>query len=190
MFRQHAGMWQQLPNALSLARILAVLPLAWCLQQGRFLPAAALFVAAALTDALDGYLARRFGWQSAIGGVLDPLADKLLMLASGILLYRLELLPGWLLLLMLGRDLVIVTGAAIYHRWFEPFRAEPSLLSKGATALQALLLLALMLQGAGYISAHWLQPLLLLTVTALIGSGLGYVIGYTRKAIHLRRSRP
>lgn len=183
-------MWRHLPNLLSIGRMVAVGPLAWWLLHENYLPALMLFVLAALSDLADGYLARRYGWQSELGGILDPLADKLLLLACGLLLFANGLLPGWMLALMLLRDALIVGGALVYHYRFERFQARPSRLSKFATMLQALLLVALMLHGEGLLQAQLLTVLLVMTAAALLASGAGYVIGYTRRAIELRRQGP
>lgn len=182
-------MLKHLPNALTIGRMLAVAPIGWWLAEDDYTPAAALFLLAAISDGIDGMLARAYGWQSRLGGVLDPIADKLLMLVCASLLWWKELLPLWLFALMLGRDVLIVSGALVYHRYFEPFQAQPSLLGKITTALQALLLLVLMLDQAGWINAGIRAPLIGATAIALVGSAISYVSSYTRKAISLRRRR-
>lgn len=125
-----------IPNLLTVGRILTVPPLVWLLLNGQYQWALALAVAAGGTDLLDGWLARRFGWQSRFGGLADPLADKFLLVASYITLAWLTYLPWWLVALVLLRDLVIVIGGVIYHFVFENVKAEPTRLSKFNTACQ------------------------------------------------------
>lgn len=129
-----------IPNLLTVARILAVPPLIWLLLSGRYEWALALAVAAGASDLLDGWLARRFGWQSRFGGFADPLADKFLLVASYLTLAWLSYLPWWLVVLVLLRDLVIVIGGVVYHVVFEKVKAEPTRLSKFNTACQVALM--------------------------------------------------
>jgi cardiolipin synthase len=182
--------FRHIPNALTIGRMLAVVPIGWWLHDEDYAPATVLFLIAALTDALDGLLARACGWQSRLGGVLDPIADKLLMLISAAMLCWNGLLPVWLLLLMLTRDLLIVTGALVHHRWFEPFQPQPSVLGKLCTAFQILLLVAVMLERIEWFHADWIPPLLLTTAVVLCASGVDYVYRYTRSALSQRSRRP
>lgn len=138
-----------LPNLLTVARILAVPPLVWLLLAGQYSWALALAIAAGASDLVDGWLARRFGWQSRFGGLADPLADKVLMLASYLTLAWLSELPWWLVWLILARDLVIVVGGYVYHVRFERVTAEPTQLSRFNTFCQVLLLLSVLAQLAG-----------------------------------------
>jgi cardiolipin synthase (CMP-forming) len=180
--------FRHIPNALSIGRMLAVIPIGFWLHDEDYLPATVLFLAAALTDALDGALARAYNWQSRLGGVLDPIADKLLMLVSAVLLCWNGLLPLWLLLLMLVRDVLIVVGALVHHHWFEPFQPQPSVLGKLCTAFQFLLLAALMLQQIAGLGPSLITPLLYATALVLCASGIDYVYRYTCSAFS-RRSR-
>ncbi|PWG73519.1 CDP-alcohol phosphatidyltransferase, partial [Enterococcus hirae] len=76
-----------------------------------------LFVVAAATDGLDGFLARFFGWKSRLGAILAPLADKLLMVSTYLVLSITGVFPLWLFMLVLGRDVVIVVGGLLFHRF-------------------------------------------------------------------------
>lgn len=133
-------MLRALPNALTVARIVLVAPLAWLLLEGQAMTALWLALALGLSDWLDGALARRFGWQSRLGGILDPLADKLLLLTIYSVLVWLDRLPVWLLALAVLRDVVIVAGAVAWHFLVERFRAEPTRLSKFNTLAQVVLM--------------------------------------------------
>ena len=116
---------EQIPNAISVARIILVGPTAWLLVNERYGAAFVLFLVAGASDALDGQLAKRFGWQTPLGGLLDPIADKLLLVVSFLCLGWLGELPAWLVGLVILRDLVIVSGATAYHFRVGPFEAEP-----------------------------------------------------------------
>ena len=106
---------RHLPNLISAARIVLVLPIIWCLLNREFTLAIWLFLIAGASDGLDGFLAKRFGWSSRLGGILDALADKFLLLSTFICLWWLGVFPWWLVLSILARDLVIVIGATVYN---------------------------------------------------------------------------
>ncbi|MDE2089174.1 MAG: CDP-alcohol phosphatidyltransferase family protein, partial [Gammaproteobacteria bacterium] len=105
---------RDLPNLISVLRMLLVLPVVALLMTEHYREALLLFGLAGLSDALDGFLAKRYGWTSRLGAVLDPLADKILLVSSYIALGWLRLLPLWLVAAVIVRDLVIVIGAAVY----------------------------------------------------------------------------
>jgi len=167
---------RDLPNLITGLRILLVAPLAWALLSGHFAAALTLFVLAGASDGIDGYLARRFGWQSRLGALLDPLADKLLLVATYLALGWLGFLPPSLVALVLGRDLVIVAGAVAYRLRFGRLDLAPSLLSKFNTVLQiALALVAILSTGLGWLPG-WSTELLVVAVFAsTLLSGLHYV---------------
>jgi cardiolipin synthase len=138
-----------LPNIITTLRLLAVPPVAWLLLHAHYQEALWLTVIAGLSDLLDGFLAKRFGWTSRFGSIADPLADKLLMLVSFACMAWQGLLPWWLWFLTLLRDLVIVSGGAAYHYLVEPLTAEPSYAGKVNTTLQIILLIAILVN-AGF----------------------------------------
>src|SRR5689334_7087311 len=110
-----ASPWRHLPNAITIARIALVLPLVVSIARRDFNAALILVVIAGLSDALDGLLAKRFAWQSWLGGVLDPIADKILLIVCFVSLYVASVMPLWLMGLALARDAVILAGAVTYH---------------------------------------------------------------------------
>ena len=124
-----ATVWRHLPNALTVLRMVLVVPLAWMIRETRYDEAVVVAAVAGLTDALDGFLAKRLGWQSWLGGVLDPIADKLLLIAAFLWLAFAGDVPAWLAALVVARDLVIVAGAIAYHYLIGRFDAAPSRLS-------------------------------------------------------------
>jgi cardiolipin synthase len=138
-----------IPNLLTIGRMVVVPPIVWLLLIGEYQWALALAVFAGVSDLLDGWLARRFSWQSRWGGIFDPLADKLLMMASYLTLGWLGELPWWLIGLVILRDLVIVVGGYVYYTRFERFDAEPTQLSRFNTFCQVFLMWFVLVRLAG-----------------------------------------
>ena len=106
-----------IPNAICVVRMLLVAPLVLWIVEGRYAAALTVLVVAGLSDGLDGFLAKRFSWQTRIGGLLDPAADKLLLVAVFVSLTYVGLLPLELTFVVVARDVVIVLGAICYQ-WF------------------------------------------------------------------------
>jgi cardiolipin synthase len=172
-----------LPNAITVFRILLVPPVVVLLLYDRFAAALIVFSVAGVSDALDGFLAKRFDWTSALGALLDPLADKLLLLCSFVTLGYQGAIPLWLVLLVIVRDLVIVGGALSYHFLIEPVAAAPSRISKLNTLLQILLVLGVMFnRGVQTLPAHWLHFLIYAVLASTLCSGLDYVWTWGRRA--------
>lgn len=179
-----------LPNLLTVARLLAVAPLIWCLLSGRFNLALGLAVFAGISDALDGWLARRYGWQSRFGGFADPLADKLLMVGTYVTLAWLGELPWWLIIIVAVRDLVIVIGGAIYHFRFEPVTAEPTQWSRFNTFCQVLLMWYVLLRLVGVPLPVLPEQALIGLVAVLTGTTLAqYVLIWSLRARRVVRDR-
>jgi cardiolipin synthase len=175
---------RDIPNLISIGRVILVGPVVWALLEERFGLAMVLFLVAGVSDGLDGYLAKRFDWRSRLGGILDPLADKFLLVSTYLCLGWLGELPVWLVALVLLRDLVIVSGALVYHFRVAQFRAEPTPVSKLNTLMQIILALAVVFSLGVVVLPGWLLQTLIWTVTATTAvSGLGYVVEWTRRAI-------
>jgi cardiolipin synthase (CMP-forming) len=186
---------RHIPNLLTLLRMLLTVPLAWLLRDGRFDTALIVALVAGFTDALDGFLAKRFSWQSRLGGLIDPVADKLLLVACFVGLAQVDALPWWLAAVVIGRDAVIVSGAVAYHNLIGPLNAAPSALSKLTTVLQIVLVLATLLHLSRFAEwPTWFNLALLSAVTlATLGSGIDYVVRWSIKAwreMHPQRSGP
>jgi len=179
-----------LPNALTIARMVMALPLLWLLLHQQYAAAFWLVLVAGLSDALDGLLAKRFDWRSALGGLLDPIADKLLLAVCFIGLWHGQQLPLWLLLLVFGRDLVIVAGAFIYWRWVGPFKPAPSFISKMTTLMQIVMVTGLLAhQAIAALPINLLLGLMLATALLTTASGMDYVIRYGLRTWRALRSR-
>ncbi len=178
---------RDIPNLITVFRFLLVMPVVWLLVNDRFSMALVVFGVAGFSDALDGFLAKRYQWSSRLGSLLDPLADKLLLIASFITLGWLGWIPLWLVLLVCVRDLVIVAGAVSYHFLIEPLTAEPSLISKLNTLAQILLVLAVMVNIDIYtLPELWLDVLLYSVLASTLWSGFDYVWTWSRKALDKR----
>jgi len=181
---------RDIPNLITLLRI-ALLPLLiGLLLQQMHQQALLLFLLMGLSDGIDGWLARRYQWQSRLGALLDPIADKLLLLSCYLTAGWLAWLPWWLVALVLGRDLLIVAGAASFWRLTGELQVAPTLLSKLNTACQILLIALLLALAADHFVAllaplqSWLLPLVALTTLA---SGSDYLWQWGRRAWHYRR---
>lgn len=184
-------MLRHIPNLLTLLRIALVPLLALRILRHDHSGALAIAFIAAVTDALDGLLARRFGWQSRLGGLLDPLADKALLTAAFLALAMIGEMPLAMMALVLVRDVVIVGGAVAYHFLVGPFDARPTLWSKFTTLLQLLLVLAMLLRLTfGWPAGWWETALLAMAALLTLVSGLHYVAQWGRSALrhfHERR---
>jgi cardiolipin synthase len=179
-----------LPNTLTLFRMLSVGPIVYCLLTGRYRSAFAVAFCAGISDLLDGFLARRFGWMTHFGGVLDPLADKLLLVCTSLTLAWLGFLPWWLVALVVFRDLLIIGGAWYFNACVAPItHATPSLLSKWNTLFQILLVVSVMLSLAfPGIGGPWIEVLVVVVAATTVLSGAQYILVWTAKAAHIRRN--
>jgi cardiolipin synthase len=181
---------RHIPNALCILRMLLVLPVAWLLIQGEFGMTLWVFGFAAVTDGLDGFLAKRCGWTSELGKILDPLADKILLVSVFLLLAYLGLVPIWLAASAVARDVIITAGAITYNSLYGYPNGRPTLVSKLNTLSQLLYLLLIVASQEAHRSFEPLDTILgALVFVFTIVSGLDYVITYSRKAIHASRQQ-
>ncbi len=171
-------------------RILLAIPIAMTLVHHQYVATLALFGAAAVSDAADGFLAKRFGWQTRLGAVLDPAADKLLLATVFVTLAALRLVPLWLMAAAVARDVIIVLGAIAYRAYIGPVEASPSIISKLNTACQAVFILAVIGRAQFDTPDRWVVVVLgaLMFVTVVI-SGIDYVLRYGGEAIAEARAR-
>ena len=163
-------------NMLTVARLCCALPIVLLVRAGDHHLAALIFVIAALSDGLDGYVAKRFNAVTPLGAVLDPIADKLLMDSLFITLALEGHLPPWIALLVLARDLLIVAGTLALRYLAGRFRVEPLFLGKVSTFMQIVLGAAVLLQLSVLPAlAGWIQPLVLMTALTVVASAVAYV---------------
>lgn len=183
--------WSFIPNAITLTRMALAAPLAWLITHGEHEAALAVAVVAGISDGLDGFLAKRYHWESRLGGLLDPAADKLTLFGAVVGLAGAGDLPWWLAGLIIGRDVVIVVGAVAYNSLIEPLKASPTRLSKLTTFAQLVLVsLALVLE----LRDAWLPSVLLEGWTWICAaltsmSGMDYVVTWSAKARERVRTR-
>lgn len=178
-----------IPNAICVLRMALVAPIVGTLLTGHFALGLALVFIAGLSDGLDGWLAKRFDWRSRLGGLLDPLADKLLLVSLFVTLAWLDLFPWWLAGVVIGRDLVIVTGGIVYSWLVGPVQPEPSRASKFNTLAQLALVICLLAQQALQLPLGAVITLggALVLVTSVV-SGMDYVIRWGIRAAGAARS--
>lgn len=181
---------KQIPNAITIARMVAALPLLYFLIEGNSPVAFWIAIVAGLSDSIDGYLAKKFDWRTALGGLLDPIADKLMLSVCFIGLAWQHAIPLWLCGLVLGRDVVIVTGAWVWWKTIGPFKPMPSLISKLTTFFQ-IVYVGLMLANLafGFVPETALSLLLWLVIGFTLASGLDYFIRYGSRALRAWRKQ-
>ena len=164
-----------LPNIITFGRLCAVPVAIWLTLRGQFAATFGIFALAGLSDAVDGWLARRRGG-SALGAMLDPLADKALLVSMFVTLAVVGVLPDWLAILAVFRDLVIIGGLLVMWQLAMPVRIRPLLISKLNTALQLLLVgFALLLRGFDLHAEPLLTALIWAVAASTLLSGAAYV---------------
>jgi cardiolipin synthase len=178
------------PNLICVLRMALTVPIVMLLVEGNYRLTLALFAVAAVSDALDGFLAKNFGWTSDLGKILDPLADKILLISVFITLACIDLVPAWLATVAVTRDLVISFGAIAYLKLFGPVEGRPTVVSKLNTLLQLAYVIAVVWHAAFTAFPAWaIQGLGALVFVTTVVSGLHYVATYIRKAVAVSRGR-
>ena len=180
---------RQLPNVITSIRILLVVPIAMALSGHRPVETLWLFCIAAATDGIDGFLAKRFGWQTELGGLLDPVADKLLLATVFVMLALLHSVPVWLTAAVIARDCIIVLGAVAYRIVLGPVVARPSRVSKLNTLCQVIFILVVIGTPQFSWPLAWQTFLGALVFVTVAVSGLDYVLAYSSMAAEHARSR-
>ncbi|HRF62296.1 MAG TPA: CDP-alcohol phosphatidyltransferase family protein [Candidatus Competibacter sp.] len=182
---------RDIPNLITSLRILLVPPFLWLLLQERYGAALLLFTVAGVSDALDGFLAKHYGWTSELGGLLDPLADKLLLIGAILALGWLRELPVWLVALVILRDVVIVTGAVGYHLMVERVQASPLLISKLNTLMQLTMVFVVIVHYGMMTLPSWLLTgWIYVTALTTVWSGAAYVWQWGQRAWSMARVKP
>lgn len=176
-----------LPNILCVLRLIAAPVVAALIYQGEAVLAAALFAASAVTDAVDGYLARRWRQISLLGQMLDPLADKALINLSYIAAAAAGQLPWWLALLVLARDIIILAGAILSRALDLGHDLLPLAIGKISTALQMILMVVTLGSGILGVATFAIPSALIVAVTVVtVASGILYAGSWL---IHLASRR-
>jgi cardiolipin synthase (CMP-forming) len=182
---------RHLPNLICLVRILLIWPTIDALVSANYWTALVLVAICAVSDGLDGWLAKRFNWTSHLGKILDPLADKLLLVALFLTATWIGLLPWWLAAVAVARDVLIGSGALLYRIFLGPLHGRPTLISKINTGFQLTVALAAILGAAsGLPTREMVTALAFVTLLTTIVSGAGYVAEFTRRALANPVQRP
>lgn len=181
-------MLQYLPNCLTLSRLLLAVPLGILILRQDFSWALGVGILAGVTDALDGFFARRLQAFSRWGAALDPIADKILITIAFLCFAHIGLIPWYLALAVIARDVVIVVGATCYYQLIGPFEFAATRLSKANMLVQicfcVLLLVAQLVSTIPPIAITAGMALVLFIAAA---SGFDYVMSWTIKALQARR---
>ena len=172
-----------IPNAISIMRILLIAPIIILFVNNEFGWALGLFVIAGLSDGIDGYIAKKYDWETRLGAFLDPAGDKLLVAWSFGTLAYLGHIPVWLAVIVISRDVVIVAGSFIYHYLVRRLEGDPTVISKLNTGLEFAFLIFVMSK-AGF---DWPDDITITLVGAavlvtVIISGYDYVSNWVRSA--------
>lgn len=172
-----------IPNLICFARIALVIPIIRLLWQEQFLLSLLLILIAGLSDILDGYLAKKNNWRSYLGAVLDPAADKILLVSLFITLQSMDLIPLWITLTVILRDLMIVFGLSLYRYFVGVPQPKPTRISKFNTLLQlAFIIMVILAQGIQFPFAILSMVCGSLVFVTSILSGLDYWIIWSIKA--------
>lgn len=165
-----------LPNIITIFRIAMAPLLILLLRDQNHQLAFYVFILAGISDGLDGYIAKRFGYTSQLGAILDPLADKLLVVSAYVMLTLHGQLPFWLMLTVAFRDLLIVGGYLIYVILHGSVQMQPSYLSKVNTFLQISLVVLVLAMHGFHLPLAWLvQGLVLAVFATTVASGAHYM---------------
>jgi len=183
--------WSWLPNALSGLRLLLIPPMIFLLLEEAFLATLILFAIAGISDGVDGWLAKRYGWQSRLGAILDAAADKLLMASAFITLGWMGLVPIWLVALVFVRDLWIVLGAWYNRHHLANFQVRPFITSKINTAVQVCFVILVIADAAWALLTEPLMAGAVAVATlSVVISGLDYLQDWLRRLYQAKQGQP
>lgn len=163
------------PNILTITRLLLTPLFVILLIRDQLTAALMIFFLAGISDGLDGLIARWFNQRTVLGAYLDPVADKVLLMSSYICLAILEIIPAWLTVIVLSRDILIVIGIAIFTLTEKKVRIRPSLISKCTTAVQLVMVIVSLMAPDIHQLQGFQKPLLWTTAILTTVSGLHYI---------------
>jgi cardiolipin synthase len=163
-----------IPNLITLGRILLVPVVVWAIASGNMELAFMLFLVAAISDGVDGFLAKRFGMKTELGAYLDPLADKVMIVSIYATLGITGVIPLWIVILVVSRDFLIVGGILLAWLVGRPIAIRPHIVSKLNTAMQIIFaVLVLASNGFGFGTGPLLTLVMaLVTALTLLSVGL------------------
>jgi cardiolipin synthase (CMP-forming) len=173
-----------IPNAISLMRIALIVPILALFISDEFGWALGLFIIAGLSDGVDGYIAKKYHWDTRLGAFLDPAGDKLLVAWSFGTLAYLGNIPVWLAVIVILRDVVIVAGSFIYHYLVTRLEGEPTSISKLNTGLEfAFLIFVMSKAGFGWPDNITITVLGAAVLVTVVISGYDYLSNWIRSAL-------
>jgi cardiolipin synthase len=173
-----------IPNILTAFRILLIPVIIDLILQKNYVIALCFFLFAAVSDALDGFIARRFNMCTRLGAMLDPLADKLMIVTAVLALFRLGLVPVWVMMAIVCRDIVILVGAIAWRLRIGRIEMAPIIVSKVNTFFQVTMIFLVLSHAAEMIEiASWFSLLFLLVFITSLTSGIQYVLVWGKKAL-------
>jgi cardiolipin synthase len=173
-----------LPNLISFGRLLAVPVCVWLILDANMRAAFWVFAVACLSDAVDGFIAKKFDSETVLGGYLDPIADKALLVSVFIALGQTGRIESWLVILVVFRDAVIILGAYLYHLLYQRLSMQPLLISKINTAAQFVLAAAVLgIAGFGLDFPLVTGFLVYLVAATTLASGAAYTVKWTYRAV-------
>jgi cardiolipin synthase (CMP-forming) len=164
-----------LPNSITLFRVILIPFFINLMIYGYYRAALAVFIVACITDALDGMIARLMKSKTDLGAFLDPMADKLLIVSAFITLVLLNMLPVWLAIVVISRDVILVFGSIIVYFMQHNFTVQPSRIGKLTTVLQLLCVTLTLVQVDYDLKIGLLHGLQWTTAAVTIASGIQYV---------------
>jgi len=180
---------RDIPNLISILRIVLVVPIAYYLWYQNYSIALLLFLIGGLSDGLDGFLARRYHWETELGVILDPMGDKLMMLTAYLLLGWHNLLAWWLVGLVISRDLIIVIGTLLYRKFIGEAKLKPLLISKLNTVFQIVLVLFIMLSQVITLPPLIVESFLWIVVITTLMSGYAYIDEWGKRAWNILKRK-
>jgi cardiolipin synthase len=170
-----------IPNFITIARLLGVPLIVWLMIADRYASATVLFILAGLSDAADGFIAKRFHAASELGAYLDPVADKALLVSVFVTLGFKGVLPAWLIVLVVSRDLFIIGGMLLAYVLSNPMAVHPLWVSKANTVAQIVLIAFVLVDRSGVTTLQSLVPATVLAVAVLtVGSAAAYLVEWVR----------
>ena len=160
-------MFSNIPNILTVLRLFSVYPLVIFILEEQFFLALGIFFLAGISDFLDGFLARKFTWQSRFGQIADPVADKTLVVATIISLGSIDLIENWFMFMVLGRDLLIIVGVVLANYLISDYQVAPNYLGKLNTTILLLLVGIILIDAVGFLVAdlviYWTSIIFIFT---------------------------
>ena len=159
-----------IPNLITLVRVILVPVVFWLLVTQQLKAAFLVFLVAGISDGVDGFLAKRFNWETELGAYLDPIADKLLIVCIFIALGVTDKLPSWIVIAVVSRDVLIVIAVVLSWLLGHPTPMRPIAVSKANTVAQIVLAATVLFELAVTPGPDWLRPGLVVVAALLTGA--------------------